>query len=71
MAVTNLRLIFTGNADRRVTFNYPNANASVPAAQVRTLMQRIVANNDIFAEQPLAMESATFITTASVPVDIS
>jgi len=71
MATTNLRLVFTGSANKKVNFNYPDANASVPAVQVKTLMQRIVANNDIFAEQPLAMESATFVTTTSVPVDLS
>ena len=71
MASTTLRLVFTGSSSKKLTFNYPDADSSVPAVQVKTLMQRIIANADIFAEQPLAMDSATFVTTASAPVDIS
>ena len=71
MPGTNLKLVFTGSIDKKVTINYPDANASAGAPVVKNLMQEIIANKDIFAEQPLAMVSATFITTMSVPVDLS
>ena len=71
MAVTNLRLVFRAFGDKRVNFSYPNANSSAPAAQVKNLMQIMVANGEIFAEPPLSIESATFVTTTSVPVDLS
>ena len=71
MAVTNLRLVFTGNANKRVTFNYPEADSFASAVQVKSLMQIMVANGEIFAEPPLLLESATFVTTASTPVDLS
>ena len=71
MAVTNLRLVFKGAGDRSVSFNYPNANDSASATQVRSLMQIMIANGEIFSEAPLAIESATFVTTTSVSVDVS
>jgi len=71
MPGTNLRLVFKGSSDKKVTFNYPDADSSAPAAQVKTLMQIMVANGDIFAEAPLALDSATFVTTTSTPVNIS
>ena len=71
MPGTNLKLVFTGSFNKKVNFNYPDADGSATATQVKTLMQNIVANKDIFAEQPLALESAAFVTTTSVPVDLS
>ena len=71
MPGTNLKLVFKGSSDKKLTFNYPDADSSATAAQVKTLMQNMVANKDIFAEQPLVMDSAAFVTTTSVPVDLS
>ena len=71
MPGTNLKLVFTGSINKKVNFNYPDANSASSAAVVKNLMQRIVTNGDIFAEQPLALESATFITTTSVPVNLN
>ena len=71
MPGTNLKLVFTGSSNKKVNFTYPDANTAATAVQVKTLMQNIVANKDIFAEQPLALESATFITTTSVPVNLN
>ena len=70
MAVTNLKLVFKGNNDKKVSFNFPDAYASASDAQVKTLMQIMVANGEIFTEAPLVLESAAFVTTTSVPVDL-
>jgi len=48
MAVTNLRLVFRGLGDKRVNFSYPGADSNASAAQVKTLMQIMVANGAIF-----------------------
>jgi len=71
MPGTNLKLVFKGASDKKLTFTYPDANGAATATQVKTLMQNIIANKEIFAEQPLVMDSATFVTTTSVPVDLS
>ena len=71
MAITNLRLFFRAFGDKKVNFSYPDADSNASAAQVKTLMQIMVANGEIFAEPPLSIESATFVTTTSVPVDLS
>ena len=71
MPGTNLKLVFKGSGDKKLTFNYPDADSTATATQVKTLMQGMITNNDIFAEQPLTMESATFVTTTSVSVDLN
>jgi len=71
MPGTNLKLVFNGSSNKKVNFNYPDADGAATATQVKTLMQNIVANGDIFAEQPISLVSATFVTTTSVPVDLS
>ena len=71
MTATNLKLVFKGSGDKKLSFNYPDADSTVPAAQVKILMQGMIANGEIFAEQPLVIESATFVTTTTVPVDLS
>ena len=71
MPGTNLKLVFVGSANKKVAFTYPDAYSAATATQVKTLMQNMVANGDIFAEVPVALESATFVTTTSVPVNLS
>ena len=49
MPGTNLKLVFKGATDRKVTFNYPDANSAATATQVKTLMQMMVANGEYVA----------------------
>ena len=58
---TNLRCVF-GTASGRnlsVLFNWADANAS--AAQIKTLMQIMVANKDVYSEPPLELVGAEII----------
>ena len=71
MPGTNLKLVFRGSADKKVNFNYPDADGAATETQVKTLMQGMISNKEIFAEQPLTMESATFVTTTSVSVNLN
>ena len=50
---------------------FPYADSACGDEQVKTLMQNIVTNNAIFAEPPLALAAAEFVTRAVVPVDLS
>ena len=67
---TNLKLVFDGSAGKKVSFNFPHADVSATATQVKTLMQRMVANGDIYAEAPLALSKAEFVVNTVTPVDL-
>jgi len=72
MAVqTTLRLVFGASNDKKVTFSYPNAKNTATATQVKTLMQAIVANGEIFAEEPLSIVGAELIARDITEVDVS
>ena len=44
---TNLKLVFDGSGGKKVSFSFPFADHSAPAADVKALMQAIVANGDV------------------------
>ena len=68
---TNLRLVFDGNEGKRVSFNFPFANVNASATQVRTLMQVMVANGEIYSEAPQALSRAEFFISEVRPIDIN
>ena len=68
---TSLKLTFRASGDKEVSLTFPYANASASSAQVKSLMQGIVANGDIYAEPPLALVDAEFINRITTPVDLS
>jgi len=69
MAV-NLKLVFSGMADKRVSFNFPCADYTATGTQVKTLMQNMVANGDIYAEVPVSLSKAEFVVNTVTPIDI-
>ena len=71
MPGTNLKLVFKGALDKKLSFSYADANSAAGSAAVKVLMQGLVTNGEIFVEPPLVIESATFVTTTSTPVDLS
>ena len=66
---TTLRTKFTDSAgkDMTVSFNYADTAKS---AAVKPLMQGMIANGGIYANAPVAMVSADFITTTTIPVSL-
>jgi hypothetical protein len=68
---TSLSLKFNASGDKKVSMTYPYADFTCGNAQVKTLMQAIVTNNVIFAEPPLALAAAEFVTRTVIPVDLS
>ena len=67
----NLKLVFDGSGGKKVSFNYPFADFSAPAIQVKALMQMIVANGDIYSEIPQSSSKAEFVVNTVTPIDIS
>jgi hypothetical protein len=68
---TSLNLKFNASGEKKVSMTYPYADSACGDAQVKTLMQTIVANGEIFAEPPLALAGAEFVTRTVIPVDLS
>jgi hypothetical protein len=62
--------MFKANGDKGVSLTFPYANASAGSAQIKSLMQSIVANGDVYAEPPLALVDAQFVSRAVIPVDL-
>ena len=67
---TNLKLVFDGTSGKKVSFNYPFANSYAPAAQVKTLMQTMVDNGDIYSDIPQSASKAEFFVSQVIPIDI-
>jgi hypothetical protein len=67
---TSLKLTFRASGDKEISLTFPYANASAGSAQVKSLMQGIVANGDIYAEPPLALVEAEFINRITTPVNL-
>ena len=68
---TNLKLAFNGVSGNKVSFNFPFADSSASATQVKNLMQLIVANGDIYSEIPQSPSKAEFVVNTVTPIDIS
>ncbi|MDR2175692.1 MAG: DUF2922 domain-containing protein [Synergistaceae bacterium] len=68
---TSLNLKFNASGDKKVSMTYPYADASCGDASVKSLMNAIVTNSAIFAEPPLALAAAEFVTRTVIPVDLS
>ena len=66
-----LRLVFGGSNGKKININFNYADTSASAAQVKTLMQVIVACNDVFSEPPLTLTGAEFFMPTTVPINIS
>jgi hypothetical protein len=66
-----LKLTFKASGDKEVALTFPYADASASSAQVKSLMQDIVANSDIYAEPPLALLDAKFVNHVNIPIDLS
>ena len=67
---TYLRLAFSGSGGKKVNFSFSPAEVTATGAQVKTLMQEMVANGDIYAEPPLGLVEAKFDVRTVIPINI-
>ena len=70
MAVS-LKLVFESGGDKKVSMTFPCAKISASAANVKSLMQEIVGNGDIYAEVPVGLVKAEFAIHTITPIDLS
>jgi hypothetical protein len=71
MNTVTLRLVFDSNSGKKINMTFTNADTGVSAIQVKTLMQMIVANKDVFAEEPLAIVGAEFISRGVTAINVA
>jgi hypothetical protein len=67
---TNLNLVFDASGGKTVSLNFPYADGSASAEDVKALMEEIIDNGDIYAEPPLAAAGAKFVINTVTPIDL-
>lgn len=68
---TKLQMTFTKANGDNVSMTMKHCKQDLSAANVKSLMEGIVANGSIFEKVPAAIKSAVIITTESTAVDLS
>lgn len=68
MAAT-LRLGFRDAGGEAITYNYKYADVT-KTANVRPLMEKIVANNSIFTNPPVTIDFAEYVVTTTTPITL-
>ena len=68
---TRLSLTFGQSSGDSVTYSYKNAKPTAGSANVKSLMEGMIANNAIFEKAPATMKSAKFTVTEETAVDLS
>lgn len=66
-----LKLYFTGTGNRKINMILPYAADNPAGADVKALMSGIIANGDIYSDEPLAIVKAelldSFATSITLP----
>ncbi len=68
---TKLVLTFDANGDKTATFTFNYAKPSATTAQVKALMNAMIANKEIYENQPVTAKSAKAITTSETVYDLA
>ena len=66
-----LRLVFEDRHGNRFTVSYPDADGDASAIQVRSYMQLMIANREIFAQDPSVIVGAEFVQRAVTPINVA
>lgn len=68
---TKLVLNFLKSNGDKISYTYQNAKNNVTAANVKSLMEGMVTNGDIYEKVPAAILSAKLVTTEETVIDLS
>ncbi len=69
---TSLKLVFdVGGGDKKLSLTFPYAKTSATGAQIKTLMQGIVADGAVYSPAPAAILSAEFVDRTVSIIDLS
>jgi hypothetical protein len=67
---TSLKLVFGAGGGKKVSLTFPYADGAADAEDVKSLMEGIVDNGEIYVEPPLTAVEADFVTHTVTPVDL-
>ena len=68
--ISKLVMEFTGSTGKTVKNSYNYVDEEVEGATVKSVMQGIIANGDIFENVPIAIKSAAVVTTDTTLIDL-
>ena len=68
---TKLVLVFETVNDTKTVFTFPYVKSSVETSAVKTLINTIIANNDIFWDAPFRCISAKTVITNENTINLS
>lgn len=69
---TSLKLVFdVDGGNKKLSLIFPYAKASATGAQIKALMQGIVADGAVYSPAPAAIVSAEFVDRTVSAVDLS
>ncbi len=67
---TRLKLVFSGAGEKKIAMLFPYARSSATGAEVKALMQGIVADGSIYEDVPTGIVGAEFLDSTSTPVEL-
>lgn len=67
---TRLKLVFTGVGDKKIAMQFPYVRGSATGAEVKALMQGIVADGGVYVDVPTGIVGAELLDSTSTPVDL-
>ena len=67
---TRLKLVFSGAGEKKITMLFPYARSSATGAEVKALMQGIMADGSIYEDVPRGIVGAEFLESSSTPINL-
>jgi hypothetical protein len=67
---TNLKLAFDADGDKKVILTFPYATATADAEDIKSLMEEIIDNGEIYVDPPLIAVGAEFVVRTVTPIDL-
>ena len=68
---SKLKLVFADATGNDLSFTLQHANKSVSGAEVKALMNGMISNGTIYETAPVAITSATMITTTETEINVN
>lgn len=65
-----LRMVFLGAGDRKITMSFPYCVPSPRATDVNSIGTSIIANADVFSDEPLSLLSAEVVQTTKTSIAV-
>ena len=68
---SKLKLVFKNAGGEDVNFTFSSADKNVESSDVRALMNGMITNGTIYTNVPVAISSATMITTTETEINVN